>query len=789
MEIYREVKKHYENSFGQKTLVVSTEAESLQIKEILFNLGANIVSDQDVVTLDYLLTQKLIQDEGLKIVDDFLYPYTFNNKVDVKDALDYIKWVKNFPDPFVESEVFDVLREYFLENNELNYRTKLDLIFKFVNKAFQRKVIPRSFIKLCLNKVLKSNKYIFLESLLLNLPVGFEEQFIGSILKLQQKTVQWQTQLELCTVLKENKVEFEFSNFSSQIEEVRFVLNKMSKGLKKNQSLFLYPKNQGYENLFFVYQREFFKEQVFFYSKREQSFIKDCIKKLKNKIEIIETSYGYKFKSKNIINISKKEDVKISYEEVLEFFQGRFTEYDLNLLSPIASQIGFKHLMPISSWVRILSEIDNREESKFKKIFTKLPIQDYTYFPVQEVEEIYVLGWNESLFKRNGEQIFTNTTLLGLQRDLGMDFPSLNHNYAKELMKNPMMLNQNVLKHILYSEKMATGSSLKPGVFKMLYDEEKKELSTNRKKVKKKEGLNFNRSRLEYTDNKISASSLQKYDECPYKFYLEKVLGLNFEADEDYFLSPKEEGLLIHKALEEVDNKNLTENKFKELLEGMIYTKKEELNYFRKGSLDFFVKHLWKIIESENKYIKDQGVKKIESERFFSFFVNLKEKTFVKNHGDYNVVGVIDRMDIFKEDEVFLYDYKRAGTGSVSLTRYTGSKLSPQLFLYCIALDKGFMGEFKDFLGFQYINAKAYKRVKGFVSKGSGEKFAKEVPQGSAVTIEKYEEKLELFLVKFWQTLEKISNNVFNEKPNPVYSKICLSCEWVGICKKSETFQ
>ncbi len=787
VQIYKEIKRHYENNFGQRTLVVSTEAESLQVKEIFFSLGARIVSDRDVVTLDYLLTQKLTQDEGLKIVDDFLYPYTLKGTEDVKGVLDHIKWVKNFPDPFVENEVFDVLKEYFFENNEFNYVTKLDLTFKSVEAAFQRKIIPRSFIKLGLNKLLKSNKYIFLESLLLDLPIGFQEQFTGGTLRFQKKIVQWQKQIELYKTLKENEVEFEFSNFSSQIEEVRFVLNNISQGPKENQNLFLYPRNQGYENLFFIYQREFFKEQVFFYSKRERSFIKNCIQKLKNKIETIETSYGYNFKSKNIINISKKEDAKISYEEMLRFFKGRFTEYDLNLLSPIANQIGFKCLIPISSWVEILSEIENREKSKFKKIFTKLPIQDYTYCSVQEVEKMYILGWNDSLFKRNGEKLFTNTILLGLERDLGLDFVSLNYNYVRELMKNSMILDSNVLKHILYSEKMAIGSSVKPGVFKMLYDEDKKELSTDRKKGIKKE-FNVNRNRLEYFDNKISASSLQRYDECSYKFYLEKVLGLNFESDEDYFLSPKEEGLFIHKALEEVNNKNLTKNKFRELLKGMIYTEKEELNYFRRASLDFFVKHLWKIIESENKYIKEQGVKKIESEKFFSFFVNLKEKTFMKNSGDYNIVGVIDRIDVFNKNEIFLYDYKRAGTGSVSLARYSGSKPSPQLFLYCIAVDKGFMGEFKDFLGFQYINVKAYKRVKGFVDKENGQNFAKEVPQGSAVTVEKYEEKLEIFLVKFWKTLENISNNVFNEKPNQAYSKVCVNCNWIGICKKSETF-
>ncbi|MGH1469051.1 MAG: RecB family exonuclease [Bdellovibrionales bacterium] len=784
MKIYEEVKSYYENDFGTKTLVVSTEAQSLQVKELLFDLGAEIVSDRDIVTLDYLLTQNFIQQRGGRIIDDFLYPYVQEGE-EVGVVAENIKWVKNFPDPFVESEIFDVLTEYFGENEETKRSmVKLKEVFDFSNKTLAKKVIPRSFIKLGINELLSSDKYILLDSLLKELPVGFQEEFSGGVLQSSSQSPYWAKQIDLYKVLKDHQDSIKVKNFSSQIEEVRFVLEALSKG---NEGLFLFPRNQGYENLLFIYQREFFKEQVFFYPKREKSFLRDCILKLRNKTESIETSYSSEFVNKNTIRVSEKENVKICYNDVLRFFEGRFTEYDLNLLSPVAQQIDVAKEIPISDWVEILTEIERKEEAKFKKLSTNLAVKDYSFFSVNRTENLYIMGWGDFLFKKNGEKLFSNTVLSGLERDLGLDLVSLNKSTARELMANPLFYNEEIKKHILSPEKTASGSSIKPGVFKILWDKDKIEIETSR--VKTQQTLETVREKLLYKDKKLSASSLQRYDECPYKFYMEKVLKFNFEEEEDYFLSPKEEGLLIHKALEEVSNDNLTKARFKDLIEEMIYTQEEEFNHFRKSSLEVFVDHLWEIIQSENEYLKKVGAKSVESEKFFSFSANVEDKVFVKEGGDFKISGVVDRIDVSPLGEAFLYDYKRADTGSVSLGRYSGAKLSPQLFLYCIALDKGFLGNFKDFLGFQYINVKAYKRSKGFVDKENGASFAKEVPHGSAVTVEKYQEKLELFLSKFWEVLNRIMEGDFQESPNPVYSGACTSCTWVGTCKKSETFQ
>ncbi len=784
IKIYEEVKSYYENSFGEKTLVVGTEAQSLQIKELLFSLGAEIVSDRDIVTLDYLLTQGFIQKNRVRIIDDFLYPYV-QERAEPGVVADYIKWVKFFPDPFVEGEIFDVLTDYFNESEDTKrYEIKLGAISEFIDATLQDKVIPRGFIRLGLKGLLSSDQYIFLDTLLKELPIGFQEEFSGGVLESSPDSPYWTKQIELYKAVLEHEESFKIRNFSSQIEEVRFALSVLS---QKEDELFLFPRNQGYENLLFIYQREFFDEQVFFYPKREKSYLKDCILKLKNTLEPVKTSYGNTFENKNTIKISEKENPQISYKDVLLLFEGRFTEYDLNLLSPVAQQIDIEKKMLVSEWVEILNEIERKEEIKFKKLSTKLLIKDYSYFPIKEIEKVYIMGWGDFLFKKNGETLFPNTVLSGLDRDLGLDLVSLNQSAARELMGNPLFYNNQVKKTICYAEKMASGSSVKPGVFKILWDKEKVEIDTPR--LLRSEVLEIDRDKVEYTENKLSASSLQRYDECPYKFYMEKVLKFRFEEEEDYFLSPKEEGLLIHKALEEVDNEALTKEEFRKLVEQMVYTDIEELNHFRKGTLQTFVDHLWQIIQSENEYLKSVGVKKVESEKFFSFFTNIKDKEFVADTGDFKIVGVVDRVDTLSSDEAFLYDYKRADTGSVSLARYSGLKLSPQLFLYCIALDKGFLGDFTDFLGFQYVNVKAYKRSKGFVDKESGASVAKEVSHGSAVTPEKYQEKLDLFLDKFWLILNRISDGDFEEKPNPAYSGACTNCTWVGTCKKSETFQ
>lgn len=788
MKIFNEIKKYYEDHFGEKTLVVATEAESRQIKEVFFGLGAEVVSDRDIVTLDYLLTQQLIQKSRTRLIDDFLFPYV--NQLEEKAlVLDYIGWVKNFPDPFIETEIFEVLKEYFFEDESITrHFERLEKARLLSNRAMEERVIPRSFAKLGLHDLVAfSNQYVFLESLLKSLPFGFQEAFCGGTLGSSSNTPEWNQQIDLYKASKNRNIQLEFSNFRSQIEEVRFILKKLSENESRSQNIVLYPKNKGYETLFFIYQREFFKEQRFFYQKREKTFLADCLKSLQSKVTSIETNYSHSLENKNQIISSKKSNEKISLKDVMAEFAGKFTEYDLNLIAPIAHQIDQNVKMPISDWVEILSEIENKEKSRLKKLITTLPIEDYTYFPTMETENLYIMGWGDYLFNKSGERLFSNSILHGIERDLGLSLTSLNRSMAGDLMKNPLIWNEGVKKTFLYSEKTAVGRAVKPGVFKILWDEENLEVETER--FTQGRELSLKRELEMYKENKVSASSLQRYDECPYKFYLEKVLKFNFEEEEDYFLSAKEEGLLIHKALEEVKNQKLTKKQFKVILEELIFTEIEEFNHFRKAPLSAFVDHLWMIIESERRYLKEKSVVKVESEKFFSFNADLKTKSFSKEGSDFKVVGVIDRIDLSTKGGAFLYDYKRADTGTISLARYTGSKLSPQLFLYCIAADKGFLGAFKDFLGFQYINVKTYKRLKGFVDKETGVEMAKEVPMGSAILTDKYQEKVNLFLENFWEVLEKIGSNSFEAKPNPAHSGTCASCNWVGVCKKSDTFQ
>lgn len=786
MQVYNELENFYKTGLGHKTILVSNEAESLQIKDILFGLGASVVSDRDVVTLDYLLTQKLIQKQGFRIIDDYLFPHLLSGG-DKGKILEQIKWIKNFPDPFIESEIFEVLQEYFSSEEEYSHlKEKLSELFEMSQKVMSEKLIPRSFIKLGLESVLNSEDYIILETLFDELPMGFQQSYGGEVLKVKSDKSPWSQQIDLYKIMERQSAPVSFLNFEAQVDEVRFALKLMSES--EVCPTFLFPQNQGYEVLFFTYQREFFKEQKFFFQNGEKSYLKDCIIELKSRIEVVETKYSQNSTNQNIVSIKESRDELISYEEVLNLFKGRFTEYDLNLLAPIAHQLLGNPSLVISSWIQILSEILNKENLKKNKLKTEFRLFNYSHFPTTTEDEIYILGWGNHLFKRNGDKIFQQSVMSGLERDLGLFLASLSKSPASDLMKNPLMWDESVSKKIMYSEKNALGASIKPGVFKILWDET--DFIKPLDKVFNEKKYSFERPRLQSDVKRLSASSLQKYDECPYRFYLEKVIGLSVEDEEDYFLSAKEEGLLIHKALEEVKSKEMTKEEFTKNLESMIFSDQEDFNYFRKSSLSKFSDHLWCIIKSEKEYIKEKNIKSVEAERFFSYYADLKEKEFNRDEGDYKIVGVIDRIDVSSDNEAFLYDYKRGDSGSVSLGRYTGEgKLSPQLFLYCIATDKGFLGAFKDFLGFQYINVKTYKRMKGFVDKEKGKAFAKDCPQGSAIDEEKYGLKLELFLEKFWQILSRIDANDFKPKPNPSYAGICLSCDWRGVCKKSETFQ
>lgn len=789
MNIYNQLKEKIKSFPNSGTVVVQTDSESLLVKELFFKAGRKLVSDRDVFTLDYELTRHMSQAKGLRVLNDQLYPFLFDKGVKREAITSALDFIQNFPDPFVEPELASIVLE-FLEQEEsaANLLETFRESLLIASNKQELSAVPRGFANLYLNELEFDEETFFLSSLFDSLPYGFSDKFSDKVIQLAQTKIEWKDQIELFELYKDNK-SFEFKNYDNQLEEVRYALSVLKDQLRDQKTLVLFPKNKGYEKLFYLYQREFFSKQVFSLYAKEEQTLERVLSKVSLEVKPFKTQYdSFDLKNKNKILTTENNATKYSLSEIMTgFFEDDFTELDLNIVSEILVQLGASRKLSLVDWKKIFEQEKIKIGRKHDRFQTDLNVHDYEYIAPEVPEEVLILGWSDALFKKTGDRIFSNSLMSKLEINLGLFLPSLQKSEAVQLFSNPVMVNSNVKKSIAFSSQSFLGGSNKPGVFKILMEQQKKSSEAASRSFKEKSPLTVS-SKASFQTKNLSASSLQRYEECPYKFYLEKVIGLKKEDDEDYFLSAKQEGSLMHKVLEDLHRDDLTKENVIEKLKELISADDPDFDTFRAGAVDDFSERMWTVLKEEKKHLLESGIVNTLSEKFFKFDLDLKNKTLIEKDGDFSIRGLVDRVDIDKEQRAIVYDYKRGDSGTHSLSAYSGSKLAPQLFLYCLAADQGLLGDFKSFVGFQYINLSLYKRQKGFVIKKQADGIAKEIPSRSAVEYEKYEEKKEMFMKKLWKVLEQIESGYFEEDPNPSYSGQCESCTWLGVCKKSETF-
>lgn len=92
---------------------------------------------------------------------------------------------------------------------------------------------------------------------------------------------------------------------------------------------------------------------------------------------------------------------------------------------------------------------------------------------------------------------------------------------------------QFVIKRVAVEKERAQGKSTTPEYHAVITSSQAKDLIRRR-----------------YLKAKFSASSLEKYAECPFEFFIEKTLGLKPKDDETKEIVPKDRGTIIHSILE-----------------------------------------------------------------------------------------------------------------------------------------------------------------------------------------------------------------------------------------------
>ncbi len=250
---------------------------------------------------------------------------------------------------------------------------------------------------------------------------------------------------------------------------------------------------------------------------------------------------------------------------------------------------------------------------------------------------------------------------------------------------------------------------------------------------------------IDMTKQVFSVSQLKTYQSCPKKYLFQYIFKIP-SISKHYF----DFGTSIHEVLENLaDTINKDSKKEEIFIEGMKLLHKfwisngyesaeQEKEYFEKG-----ITSLNNFIETQMNLIKNEPNRKIIE----------KEKTFTIQIEGRKIYGIIDRIDIIKNNEYEILDYK---TSNSCETKFQLNK-SIQLYVYSMAL-KDLYGKYPKKMGLWYL---IHNKID---------------------MIEFKEENLNKVKTEILNLIKDIEKHKF--KPNP--SKFnCNFCDYKDICSNS----
>lgn len=282
------------------------------------------------------------------------------------------------------------------------------------------------------------------------------------------------------------------------------------------------------------------------------------------------------------------------------------------------------------------------------------------------------------------------------------------------------------------------------------YDEDEKEKDEN----KNINFFNLNKKMDDFKDNKlvVGAYDIINLNDCEYRFFLDKIADIHEESEENYGVSLRLLGIIVHKIFEKVSEKvyskireennfSIDEDELDKLINLVLYENQMKIPtyanlYFRYVLFPRIKENVFKFYSSIEKEIDGKGVKIFWGEKG-------KSKKLEGIEGDLDVVVSL-RADLIVETESgdkIIVDYK------------TGGKKSEQLDIYSIIM-----------YGDENIAKKIiYNAIEGSFEPIENVKITKE-------------------------GLTEIFNNFINNKTYVRARKnsSCIYCEYKNICKREE---
>lgn len=229
---------------------------------------------------------------------------------------------------------------------------------------------------------------------------------------------------------------------------------------------------------------------------------------------------------------------------------------------------------------------------------------------------------------------------------------------------------------------------------------------------------NLSNSDVLLKKKRFSVSGLETYAKCPFKYYVEKGLGITEKRPID--LDPILTGNIVHFVLEKYFSAKQTKDpeRFVEFAFGELSKKTEYAVLFGHKKFKYGLDRLKKeCVKTIKDIVANQSVSKFKISNL-EFVV--RGDGFDEELTDLAFFGVVDRIDRL-DDKAIVIDYKTGKVDRSSKNFYYGNKI--QIFVYCRALEK--------FCGLKTVgafyapisNKKLKKKYEGYLLEGELENF------------------------------------------------------------------
>jgi ATP-dependent helicase/nuclease subunit B len=279
---------------------------------------------------------------------------------------------------------------------------------------------------------------------------------------------------------------------------------------------------------------------------------------------------------------------------------------------------------------------------------------------------------------------------------------------------------------------------------------------------------------------RLSASSFERFRDCPFIFVAEKIFQLRNPPEVDLDLDRRVRGTLAHALLEKL----LAPPVKWDLSEDQLIQMMEEIRLELK--IPQMEDVIWQGLVRQHLGLATRFLQyEKEWRQNYPLSVNHgREVSFEFQFESYDFVGKIDRIDGGKDPscDLVLLDYKMGAT-SVKTFNIWFKENTLQLAFYSWALEKGFISQFgghKVVAAFYYVlknldRSQGFKLKEGPASLYDLERRKAQIDE--AQKLQMFEQlEIELRLV-----LKKLDDGELG--PNPRDFEICDTCQWRRLCR------